>query len=542
MKKKLILGLLCGCMVFGSSSVWASSVDGSSIATEQQTVVGESTTGETDAEEASSDEETGDEVNSGEEQGIYSFDVDEALSEDAEEISDNLDDGIAAYNSDADGSNEVESAKQNGWVDEADGRHYYEDGVEVVNRYVHDNDKWYWMDKNGVMSTGVTLIGNRYYYFDKNGVESYATGWIQDENGWYFALEDRTLLCNQWLQRPSGWYWLGSDCRMATGMTNVKGKTYYMNETGTMLTGWVQLGSDYYFFNPDGDMLHGWLRRPSGWYYLNDETGKMDIGWKQVKGNWYYLHPGTGEALHDWQLINGSWYYLSNTIEDCSMKTGWIKSKGTWYYCMPEGEWKSLNVAVVGKNDGNSQVCAAAMQKLGMNPTVVTRNYNPSNYDAMIIPGGGDIDPSRYGEANKSSKDIDNALDDYQLKAINATWEAGKPMLGICKGIQLLNVYFGGTLNQNIYGHMGVWHDVYTTSRSNWCADLSYDGRVLSYHHQSIKKVASVFTVDLKAPDGTVEAVHSTVGKVYGVQFHPEQMNNELGTNYLKRIMEKFIF
>ena len=527
MKKKLILGLLCGCMVFGSSSVWASSTEDASSTVEQQEVAEDSATGEED---------------SGEEQGIYSFDVSEALSEDAEEISDNLDNEIEAYGLDADGGNEVDSTIQNGWVDEADGRHYYEDGVEVVNRFVHDDNKWYWMDENGIMSTGVTKIGNGYYYFDENGVKFESSGWLQVGKDWYFAMDFGRLLHNEWLQRPSGWYWLGSDCRMATGFTEVNGQTYYMNEDGTMLTGWVLLGSDYYFFDGSGAMYRGWLRRPSGWYYLNAETGKMDTGWKLLGSNWYYLHPGTGEALYDWQFINGKWYYLSNTVEDCSMKTGWIQTKGIWYYCMPDGDWKSLNVAVVGKNDGNSQVCAAAMQKLGMNPTVVTRNYDPSNYDAMIIPGGGDIDPSRYGESNKSSRDIDNTLDDYQLKAIDATWNANKPILGICKGIQLLNVYFGGTLNQNILGHMGIWHSVYTTSNSNWCADLSYDGRVLSYHHQSIKKVASVFTVDLKAPDGTVEAVHSTVGKVYGVQFHPEQMNNELGTNYLKRIMEKFIF
>lgn len=508
MKKKLILGLLCGCMVFGSSSVWASSADVTDGVAGQQAVVDESTTGETesteaDSSEANSNEEITDETNSNEatteeEQGIYYFDVNEELSDEAEGISDELDNDISTY-SVSNNARAVSEPVANGWRDDANGRHYY---------------------INGVMQTG----------------------WIQDGSNWYFATDDGSLLQNQWLWRPSGWYWLGSGGIMATGLTNVGGTTYYMNEAGTMTVGWVLLGNDYYYFNPDGGgMFHGWLRRPSGWYYLNDETGKMDTGWKLLGSNWYYLNPGNGDALYGWQFINGKWYYLSDTIEDCSMKTGWIKTKGTWYYCMPDGDWKSLNVAVVGANDGNSNVCAAAMQKLGMNPTVVTCNYNPNNYDAMIIPGGGDIDPSRYGERNTASKNINNALDDYQINAIRATNNAGKPILGICKGIQLVNVTFGGSLNQNIGCHMGVWHRVYATN-NNWCSDLANCGKVLSYHHQSIKNVAPGFVVDLKAADGTVEAIHSTSGKVYGVQFHPEQMNNELGVNYLKRVMEKFIF
>lgn len=138
---------------------------------------------------------------------------------------------------------------------------------------------------------------------------------------------------------------------------------------------------------------------------------------------------------------------------------------------------------------------------------------------------------------NGGSSNIDNVLDDRQIDAVKRSAEAGKPVLGICKGIQLVNVAFGGTLNQNIGGHMGVWHSAHVVA-GGWLSGV-YSGSVsvLSYHHQSIRDLAPGFQVDMRAGDGTVEAISNSAKRVYGVQFHPEQMNNDAGNRCMKQFV-----
>ena len=100
-----------------------------------------------------------------------------------------------------------------------------------------------------------------------------------------------------------------------------------------------------------------------------------------------------------------------------------------------------------------------------------------------------------------------------------------------------MNVAFGGTLNQNIGGHMGVWHSAHVVA-GGWLSGV-YSGSVsvLSYHHQSIRDLAPGFQVDMRAGDGTVEAISNSAKRVYGVQFHPEQMNNDAGNRCMKQLV-----
>lgn len=199
--------------------------------------------------------------------------------------------------------------------------------------------------------------------------------------------------------------------------------------------------------------------------------------------------------------------------------------------------WKNILIGVIGNNEAGAATTAAKVREMGVDAVIVTGGYDPSQYDGIIIPGGGDLDPSRYGQANTGSSNIDNALDDRQIDAVKRSAEAGKPVLGICKGIQLVNVAFGGTLNQNIGGHMGVWHSAHVVA-GGWLSGV-YSGSVsvLSYHHQSIRDLAPGFQVDMRAGDGTVEAISNSAKRVYGVQFHPEQMNNDAGNRCMKQFV-----
>lgn len=262
----------------------------------------------------------------------------------------------------------------------------------------------------------------------------------------------------------------------------------------------------------------------------------MLTGWQVVGSSWYYFD-GDGAMQSGWICLEGSWYYLGGN-NDGAMKTGWIRNGGRNYYLTPGGVWKDIRLAVIGNNEAGAITTAAKFVEMGVDATVVTGNFEISRYDGIIIPGGGDLDPARYGQTNTASGNIDNILDERQIDVVKQCVAAGKPIFGICKGVQLINVVFGGTLNQSISGHMGVWHTV-SVSRSGWFSNI-YSGsvRVLSYHHQSIRDLADGFQADMRAGDGTIEAISNNEKHIYGVQFHPEQMNNEVGNRCIRQFVE----
>lgn len=199
-------------------------------------------------------------------------------------------------------------------------------------------------------------------------------------------------------------------------------------------------------------------------------------------------------------------------------------------------------VTIRGKKEGialysaDFDGIARSMRKLGAQVCAVNAHTDISGFDGLILPGGGDIHPSRYGEKKAGSKNINNKLDNMQFAVLDKFVKAGKPVFGVCKGIQVINVYFGGSLNQNIKKHMGVWHYVTKTADSRFFSVYGKRQRVLSYHHQSIKKLGNGLRIIQKAKGGTVEAVEHATLPVYGVQYHPEAMEASG-----KKILKKFL-
>ena len=318
------------------------------------------------------------------------------------------------------------------------------------------------------------------------------------------------------------------------GWNEVDGQKFYLDNDLKRVTGWKLLDGSWYWFDEEGIMQTGWITVNGKRYYLNSD-GRMQIGWIQEGDTWYFAN-GSGEMQTGWNNINGSWYYLGGS-NDGAMKTGWISDRGRNYYLNPDGVWKNIRIGVIGNNEAGAITTAVKFIEMGVDATVVTGSFDPSQYDGIVIPGGGDLDPSRYGQANTASKNIDNALDDRQIDAVKKCAQAGKPVFGICKGVQLINVAFGGTLNQNIGGHMGVWHSASVVA-SGWFSGIcSGSVSVLSYHHQSIRDLAPGFQVDMRAGDGTIEAISNNAKHIYGVQFHPEQMNNETGNRCIRQFV-----
>ena len=152
----------------------------------------------------------------------------------------------------------------------------------------------------------------------------------------------------------------------------------------------------------------------------------------------------------------------------------------------------------------------------------------PAGCDGLLLPGGGDLEPWRYGQANTASCGLEPDRDAAELELIDwfCTWK--KPILGICRGIQTINVYFGGTLLQDVPGHSAVsGRDRYHSVRcipsplTRACGEQCI---VNSAHHQVLDRVGTGLQPVQWAPDGVVEAVCHESLPVWGVQWHPERL------------------
>lgn len=159
------------------------------------------------------------------------------------------------------------------------------------------------------------------------------------------------------------------------------------------------------------------------------------------------------------------------------------------------------------------------------------------SFGALMLCGGGDIDPSFFGQQPiDAPMDIDPLLDRYELDLCRAFTAAKKPVLGICRGMQVLNVALGGDIFQDLlsqrglyhtaYGGPDIMHDVSINPKSFLYPLLGGRALVNSFHHQSVDRLGKGLDSASAAPDGVIEAVESRCGKFLGVQWHPERMEN----------------
>ncbi len=150
--------------------------------------------------------------------------------------------------------------------------------------------------------------------------------------------------------------------------------------------------------------------------------------------------------------------------------------------------------------------------------------------DGLVIAGGPDVEPVRYGaEPHPRTGPPAQERDAWELALIDAALTAGVPLLGICRGMQLLNVALGGTLVQHLDGHaevVGVFgnHAVKPVPGSLYAGVVPEETSVPAYHHQAVDRLGTGLVPSAYADDGTVEALElpSGEGWVLGVQWHPE--------------------
>jgi putative glutamine amidotransferase len=194
---------------------------------------------------------------------------------------------------------------------------------------------------------------------------------------------------------------------------------------------------------------------------------------------------------------------------------------------------------------------ATALFSAGGIPLIVAVTSNPSlldialsRVDGALIPGGGDVNPLLYGEDPRPQVgEIQPAVDDFQRKFIDSAVRLGLPLFGICRGHQLLNVHFGGTLFQDIPTQVSTaatalkikhqqaptpkhinTHRVAVVEGTNLHEIIGRSDIITnSSHHQAVRDPAPGFRVTALARDGVIEGIEKVDDpRIYGVQWHPE--------------------
>ena len=167
---------------------------------------------------------------------------------------------------------------------------------------------------------------------------------------------------------------------------------------------------------------------------------------------------------------------------------------------------------------------------------VITEKLIPTDeFDGLLIPGGSDVCPEFYHqEMNGSYEDgMNRELDELQLTFIDRFVKAHKPILGICRGHQILNVYFGGSLIQHLPDYEkhsspdfkgDKVHEVYTTEDNIFRKLYGERFYVNSSHHQAVDELGQGLRVALRSDDDVIEAMYHEQLPVIGLQFHPERM------------------
>ena len=166
-----------------------------------------------------------------------------------------------------------------------------------------------------------------------------------------------------------------------------------------------------------------------------------------------------------------------------------------------------------------------------------------SMLDGLLVPGGPDIDPSLYNEEILPECGVFCRYEDeYDMELIKEAVKQNKPILAICRGMQIVNALYGGTLYQDIPSQydteiqhsrivkgVEIYHEA-TLEQESFLAKVlgAWENiKVNSSHHQSVKDLANGFKIVGKAPDGIVEAMENEDGSILCVQWHPERMQDE---------------
>lgn len=227
-------------------------------------------------------------------------------------------------------------------------------------------------------------------------------------------------------------------------------------------------------------------------------------------------------------------------------------------------------ILIVGEDDFSNNVphflvsCeyGKAVSGAGGLPIVALDNMHPEAYveitDGLLLTGGPDIHCGRYGEFYREESEfpyLSLSREVFEMRICKLFLDAGKPVFGIGRGMQMLNIVLGGTLYRDISENTETIHTrkvdtkspkahiTYHTIRVNkdtkLAKALQNEGLINSCHHQAIKALGENLIVSASAPDGCIEAIEHKYLKAFGVQWHPEHADEKLHAD--DRIFDYFI-
>lgn len=220
----------------------------------------------------------------------------------------------------------------------------------------------------------------------------------------------------------------------------------------------------------------------------------------------------------------------------------------------------ALSVSEKEKAKGSESPYFKALQQAGARPDEIelvtaASDSRPDRFDGVLFAGGEDVDPDFYGEPKKyETVHVNRARDEFEFKLLDRALERRVPILGICRGTQMINVKFEGTLYQDLAndlnpelqhrqpGNRGdATHGVTLTDPDSRLAG-AFQGscRVNSLHHQAIKRLGRGLKVAAHSEDGLVEAIEAADDYPFllAVQWHPEEIADRPEQ---RKIFEEFL-
>lgn len=194
---------------------------------------------------------------------------------------------------------------------------------------------------------------------------------------------------------------------------------------------------------------------------------------------------------------------------------------------------------------------ARAIIEAGGLPVHIPLDVDPaaiaSRLDGLVLSGGADIGPDRYGAAAETDAFTpEPERDAFELALLDLAVERSTPTLGICRGLQMINIHAGGTLHQDVPAHAGFaeppeteWHGVSIEPESALGAIYGSTRSVNSLHHQTVDRLGADLRVTARSDDDTVEGLEHTSLPIVAVQWHPEMMTSRSDDPIFRWIVER---